>query len=84
VPRREILTGFLEAFEDRMHNFEAPTVVEQWRADNVTLGKPVRVSTVKETVDGTAVDVDANGGLVLQLSDGSRRTVVHGDCFHQE
>ncbi len=83
VPRREILTGFLEAFEARMHDFHAPLVVDQWRADNVTLGKPVRVSTVKETVDGTAVDVDANGGLVLALSDGSHRTVVHGDCFHQ-
>jgi BirA family biotin operon repressor/biotin-[acetyl-CoA-carboxylase] ligase len=84
VPRREILTGFLEAFEARMRDFKAPVVVEQWRADNVTLGKPVRVCTVKETVDGRAVNVDANGGLVLQLSDGSQRTVVHGDCFHQE
>jgi BirA family biotin operon repressor/biotin-[acetyl-CoA-carboxylase] ligase len=83
VPRREILTGFLDAFEARMHDFRAPLVVDQWRADNVTLGKSVRVSTVKETVDGTAVDVDANGGLVIALSDGSHRTVVHGDCFHQ-
>lgn len=83
VPRREILIAFLDAFEKRMKNFDPAAVVAQWKNHNVTLGKRVRVATVKETIEGLAVDLDAHGGLVLQLADGTQRTVVHGDCFHR-
>lgn len=82
VPRREILAAFLDAFEDRMKNFDPAAVIAQWKLHNLTLGKRVRVVTVKETVEGLAVDLDKNGGLILQLADGTRQTVVHGDCFH--
>lgn len=83
VPRREILVAFLDAFEKRISAFDAHTVIDAWKACNVTLGRLVRVVTVKETLEGTAVDVDAFGGLILRMADGSRQTVVHGDCFHQ-
>jgi BirA family transcriptional regulator, biotin operon repressor / biotin---[acetyl-CoA-carboxylase] ligase len=33
-------------------------------------------------IEGNAVDLDDHGGLILQLADGSRQTVVFGDCFH--
>jgi hypothetical protein len=29
------------------------------------------------------VDVDAHGGLILKLADGTCQTVVFGDCFHR-
>jgi len=82
IPRRKILVAFLDAFEKRMKNFDPVAVIAQWKRHNVTLGKRVRVATVKETVNGLAVDLDEHGGLVLQLADGTRQTVVHGDCFH--
>ena len=82
VPRREILIAFLDAFEKRMKNFDPAAVIAQWKLHNLTLGKRVRVATVKETVEGLAVDLDKHGGLILQLADGTRQTVVHGDCFH--
>lgn len=82
IPRREILIAFLDAFEKRMKNFDPAAVIAQWKSRNVTLGKRVRIVTVKETVEGLAVDLDAHGGLVLQSADGTRQTVVHGDCFH--
>jgi BirA family transcriptional regulator, biotin operon repressor / biotin---[acetyl-CoA-carboxylase] ligase len=82
VPRREILAAFLAAFENRMKNFDSAAVIAQWKLHNLTLGKRVRVATVKETVEGLAVDLDEHGGLILQLADGTRQTVVHGDCFH--
>ena len=83
VPRREILIAFLDAFETRMKHFDPAAVIAQWKLHNLTLGKRVRVATVKETVEGLALDLDVHGGLVLQLEDGTRQTVVHGDCFHQ-
>jgi len=82
VPRREILVAFLDAFEKRMKNFDPADVIQQWKLLNLTLGKRVRVASVKETVEGVAVDLDEHGGLVLRLADGTRQTVVHGDCFH--
>jgi BirA family biotin operon repressor/biotin-[acetyl-CoA-carboxylase] ligase len=83
VPRRQILMAFLDRFEARMPVFDPQRVVDQWRSRNATLGQRVRVFTVKEMVEGTAVDVDAHGGLVLRLADGTLQTVIYGDCFHQ-
>ncbi|BBO66092.1 bifunctional biotin--[acetyl-CoA-carboxylase] synthetase/biotin operon repressor [Desulfosarcina alkanivorans] len=83
VPRREILTAFLEAFERRIRAFDPHQVIDQWQSCNVTLGRKVRVFTVKDRVEGTAEALDEHGGLVLRLADGSRRTVVYGDCFHR-
>lgn len=83
VPRREILTAFLDAFEQRMRAFDAAAIIDAWTSRNVTLGRAVRVATVDATVAGRAMAVDDLGGLVLQLADGSRRTVVYGDCFHE-
>ncbi len=83
VARREILVAFLEAFEKRILTFDPHGVIEEWRSGNITLGQKVRVITIKEMVEGTAVDVDVQGGLILRLADGTRQTVMHGDCFHQ-
>lgn len=82
VPRREILVAFLDVFEKRISTFDPHVVIDQWKAGNVTLGQKVSVLTVKDMLEGTAVDVDTHGGLVLQLDDGTLQTVVYGDCFH--
>jgi BirA family biotin operon repressor/biotin-[acetyl-CoA-carboxylase] ligase len=82
VPRREILVAFLNAFEKRMLTFDPHVVIDEWKSNNVTLGRSVRVITVKDMIEGTAVDVDSHGGLILQLADGTRQTVMYGDCFH--
>ena len=83
VPRREILVAFLNAFEKRMLTFDPHVVIDEWKSNNVTLGRSVRVITVKDMVEGTAVDVDSHGGLILQLADGTSQTVMVGDCFHR-
>jgi BirA family biotin operon repressor/biotin-[acetyl-CoA-carboxylase] ligase len=84
VPRRPILTAFLDRFERRMAAFDPDAVIDQWRLNTVTIGQPVCVATIKERIEGVAVDVDRYGGLILQLVDGSRQTVRVGDCFHRE
>jgi len=84
VPRREILVAFLDVFEKRILTFDPQVVIDEWKLNNVTLGCPVRVVTVKDMVEGTAVDVDSHGGLVLRLGDGTCQTVMVGDCFHRD
>jgi BirA family biotin operon repressor/biotin-[acetyl-CoA-carboxylase] ligase len=83
VPRRQILTAFLDVFSRRVSAFDPQAVIEQWRTLNVTLGRRVRILTARAELEGTAVDVDAHGGLILELADGSRQNVMVGDCFHQ-
>jgi BirA family biotin operon repressor/biotin-[acetyl-CoA-carboxylase] ligase len=83
VPRREILVAFLDAFKRRILAFDPQAVIDGWRSSNATLGRQVCVFTVKERVEGTAVDVDAHGGLILRLGDGTLQTVMVGDCFHR-
>lgn len=83
VPRREVLTGFLDRFEKRMAAFDPQQVLEQWKSLNVTIGQRVRVFTIKDMIEGAAVDIDAQGGLIVRLADGSQTTVMVGDCFHR-
>jgi BirA family biotin operon repressor/biotin-[acetyl-CoA-carboxylase] ligase len=83
VPRREILVAFLNDFKKRMLVFDPIAVIDEWKSNNVTLGRQVRVVTVKDRVEGTAVDLDSHGGLILRLADGTCQTVMHGDCFHR-
>jgi BirA family biotin operon repressor/biotin-[acetyl-CoA-carboxylase] ligase len=83
VPRREILVAFLDAFKRRILDLDPRAVIDEWRSSNVTLGRQVCIFTVKERVEGTAVDVDVHGGLILRLADGTLRTVMVGDCFHR-
>jgi BirA family biotin operon repressor/biotin-[acetyl-CoA-carboxylase] ligase len=84
VPRREILVAFLDAFKQRMAAFDPQAIIGQWKLNNVTLGRQVRIVTANQRLEGTAVDVNPHGGLILQVADGTQQTVIYGDCFHRE
>ena len=83
VSRADILARFWERFEQRLASGQWSEVVPQWKAQAATLGRLVKVQTLYELFEGRAVDVEENGGLVLEKEDGQRMTVVYGDCFHQ-
>jgi len=83
VSRKDLLGKFLEAFEDHLKNRMQDDIIESWKTYTSTLGRPVRIVTVHETSEGTAVDVDETGALVLQLPDGSLKKIVYGDCFYR-
>lgn len=55
---------------------------ERWRARSATLGRRVRVDLGAEDLEGTAVDVTAEGHLVVQTVEGDRRTIAVGDVVH--
>ncbi len=54
-------------------------VVAAWRARLVTLGADVQVHDGAQVWRGRAVDVTRDGGLVVALADGVRRTFYAGD-----
>ena len=82
LSRRKILVAFLNNFKKRLADFDPGSMIAEWKSNNSTIGRHVNISTLKTTTQGSAVDIDSNGGLILQMADGSRETVIHGDCFH--
>ena len=53
----------------------------EWKEEAITLGRQVKVVTINDVHHGRAVDVDADGALVLETADGKRVRVIYGDCF---
>jgi BirA family biotin operon repressor/biotin-[acetyl-CoA-carboxylase] ligase len=82
VQRKEILSVYLDAFETHLKEYRLEGVVEEWKKYTVTLNRQVKIVTGSETIEGRAVDLDENGSLLLELDDGSKKTVFYGDCFH--
>jgi len=80
--RREILIAFLNKLKKRLKDFNPEALIADWKSNNITIGRQVTVATFKNTVTGKALDIDSYGGLILQKADGSKETVLHGDCFH--
>ena len=83
LSRIELLSRFLEEFEERLQNVELETVISEWKQYTVTLQRPVRIVTRQEETEGLAIDVDDNGALVVELADGSTKKIIYGDCFHR-
>jgi len=80
--RKLLLIGFLETLENRFESLALDSVIPEWKRYAQTLGRPVRIVTTRETIEGVAVDVDENGALMLKLFDGTLKKIVSGDCFH--
>ena len=57
-------------------------LLEEWKSLSATLNKEVRIVSLGEEIVGQAIDIDANGALIVKGEDGSLRTVIAGDCIH--
>lgn len=53
----------------------------QWLAHGAGLGETVLARLEKEEVSGRFDDIEADGTLIMALSDGSRRRIAAGDIF---
>jgi BirA family biotin operon repressor/biotin-[acetyl-CoA-carboxylase] ligase len=81
VERRELLGRFLDEFEKRAAADDWGAVIAEWKRLSVTLGRPVRIVAGRDEHRGVALDVDEDGGLILQAPDGSTQKIVYGDCL---
>ncbi len=82
VMRKEILEEFLNQFEAGMNTDHLNNAVNNWKKYTVTLNRHVKIVTNNKTSEGMARDIDENGALILELSDGSMQKIIYGDCFH--
>jgi BirA family transcriptional regulator, biotin operon repressor / biotin---[acetyl-CoA-carboxylase] ligase len=83
VDRAELLAAWAERFLDGYRHLvagEPGPVLAAYRERLVTVGRRVRAERLgAEPVVGTAVDLTAGGGLVIQTGSGARVEVLAGD-----
>ena len=58
---------------------EKQTWIARYKANCITLGKDIQVIRGDSVMPGKALDVDEDGGLVVQYADGSIGTVASGE-----
>jgi BirA family biotin operon repressor/biotin-[acetyl-CoA-carboxylase] ligase len=86
VSRLALLAALLANIEDRYAALQAgASFHKEWAARMVTLGQAVVASTGngnslgQDSIQGTAVGVDEDGALMIQVSDGTVKRVLGGD-----
>ena len=81
----EVLADFLEVFasdERVLVGGSVASALERYRAACVSLGRRVRVTAVEgEVLEGEAVGVDDDGGLVVHTAEGAR-SIRSGEVEH--
>ncbi len=87
VDREDLLVALLGRLDHHYGTLvaagtDAGAVMRAWRDRSATLGRRVRVDLGTDDVVGTAVDVTADGHLVVETPEGERRTFAVGDVVH--
>lgn len=85
VNRVELLQEILRKIEDNyylFHKRSSAPIIDKWREYGVTLGKRIKVTSHKEHIEGIAVDIDIDGGLLVRKDSGVTQKVMAGDVVH--
>lgn len=72
---REIMNCFEEDYRTFLKNSSLEELLDEYIAYSVTLGSPIQVLDRNGSYDGTAININKDGHLVVRKSDGSLQTV---------
>jgi biotin-[acetyl-CoA-carboxylase] ligase BirA-like protein len=82
ISREILLCELLENVEicyDLFKKGKFETILDDWRKLSGFLGSHVRIFDGQRSIEGTALDLDADGALIIRLRDQNVRRVVSGD-----
>jgi len=85
VIRLELLQEVLRRIETNYLVFQKDdgrSVIDKWREWNISIGKRVRVACQDEHIEGEAIDIDSDGGLLIRNDSGLIQKVMAGDVVH--
>lgn len=85
LDRIKLLQELLRRIEANYLLFQkkgSPAIVEKWRQYSVTLGKRVKITHHKERLEGEAIDIDIDGGLLIRNDFGLIEKIMAGDVVH--
>lgn len=82
ISRIELLAGYLGIMENLYQVYQtqgfAP-IKAMWKEWNITLGQTLAILSGTREYTGVAVDIDANGGLIIQGEDGQEQVFHSGE-----
>ena len=85
VNRVDLLKAVLRSIEQDYLTFRARgigPVLEKWKSHSVTLGRKVKVDCFNQHIEGEAVDIDSDGGLMVRRESGIVQKFLAGDIVH--
>ena len=79
--RERLIAEMLKALEamDKALLSSPAAILERYRADCITLGQDVSILRGDEVRHGRALDIDAEGGLIVRYDSGETGTVTSGE-----
>lgn len=78
--RSALLANLLLSLEQMSRTLEnSQHVLAQYRKDCITIGREISLIRAEELRHGRALDIDHNGSLIVQFSDGSFEAVTSGE-----
>ena len=81
VIRAQVAAELLNHLETILYEQGFAEIRRVWLANNITLGRRVKISTLNETFFGEALDMKEDGSLLVKREDGGEFTLVTGDVF---
>ena len=85
VVYHDFLRIFFKQFEEVYSlfiNHRFKIIIDEWKIHTDTLGKKISVRTPTETLEGTAIDIDSSGFLLIRTDNGEIKKILSGDCFY--
>jgi len=87
LSRVTLLQELLRRIENNYHlllegDKGAQAIIDKWRNFNLTLGHHVKVYYQNKHVEGSAVDIDKDGSLLIRKASGIIQKVSSGDVMH--
>ncbi len=82
VSRNKLLKQFIISWDEHIRCLLKdghPYLRSKWIENNVTLGRNVTVNKGNHSINGLAVDVSKNGGLIVRLPDGALQEFLAED-----
>jgi len=82
ISREKLICSLLRKMEfyyEALRKGKAEIILNEWRKLAGIFGCRVEVSSFEKKIEGTAVDIDDEGWLIIKQDDGTLRKVVSGD-----
>ncbi|HIE64326.1 MAG: biotin--[acetyl-CoA-carboxylase] ligase [Nitrospira sp.] len=85
IDRTDLLNIILEGLAEQvslLQDGKKDLLIQRIQKECATLGKKVRVNTLRQEFEGFAEEIDDDGALLLRMGDGRRRRIRIGDITH--
>lgn len=79
IPRNTLAAAIIQELYELYEGLPDKTYMEDYRRWSNVLGKEVRFTSGTEWEYGTAVDIDDDGGLIIEKKDGKRQILRTGE-----